>query len=480
MKVAIAGASGFIGQLLLQSNPSEEFDWIALGRSVPSAGRRGGEPVWRSCDLFSLPQIEAALEGAEVGIYLVHSMLPRAKLTQSSFEDCDLILADNFARAARKAGLKRIIYLSGLLPGTQKLSRHLESRREVADALASTGVPVTTLRAGLVLGAQGSSFQMMYLLVKRLPVMICPKWTQTRTQCIAASDVVQLIRFCLRDERTRGGSFDIGSPEVLTYQQLMTQLAEELGKRPRFFSVPLFTPGLSRLWIQLITGGSRNLVAPLVQSLKHEMVVHDDTLMRLFGKPMMGIREAMRLSLVGIKPTLRSSTHLRKKQLEGVPEVRSIQRLRLPAGRTAEWVATEYFQWLPRFLWPLVLVAQVDGEVDTWIFKLAFLRTPLLKLWHCRERSTSDCHLFYLRGGLLVKKDQSPHARLEFREVLGHRACLAAIHEYRPSLPWVIYKFTQALLHLLVMARFRRHIERTSKEPSPDARPTFNPPKGAN
>jgi uncharacterized protein YbjT (DUF2867 family) len=457
VKVVIAGAAGFIGKLLLE-DLSPDHEVIALGRSVPAAG--AGTPSssveWRNCDLFSLLQAENAVKGAEVAIYLVHSMLPRASLTQSTFEDCDLLLADNFARAARRAGVKRIIYLGGLVPSDGVLSKHLLSRKEVETALSGGGIAVTCLRSGLVLGAQGSSFQMLYTLVKRLPVMICPKWTATLTQCTAASDVVSLIRFCIHDPRTVGETFDVGGPEVLTYRNLMALLAEEMHVRRRFFSVPFFSPGLSRLWVQLITGGSRNLVSPLVQSLKHEMIVRDDRLMRIYGKPLLGVREALRRCLTGIAPTLRSSTKQRWVQLRGRPEVRSIQRMPLPPGKTAAWVAQQYFEWLPRFLYPFVLVNKV--ERDTWALRVLFLRTPLLLLWFCSERSTQDRQLFYIRGGLLARAEQGTNARLEFREVLQGQACLAAIHEFRPRLRWEIYKYTQALAHLWVMRRFRKHL----------------------
>ncbi len=467
MKVAIAGASGFVGQLLIE-NLKGEFDLIALGRSVPTSGPTSGpnsdsashEVVWRSCDLFSLAQIENGLEGADVGIYLVHSMLPSAALTQSNFEDSDLLLADNFARAAKKAGLKRIIYLGGLVPSGSEISQHLRSRKEVEQALGSYGVPVTSLRAGLILGSQGSSFQMLYILVKRLPVMICPRWTRTLTQCIAASDVVDLIRFCLKDERTVGHTYDLGSPEVLSYQQLMATLAQLMGLKRRMYPVVFFSPGLSRLWVQLITGASRNLVAPLVESLRHEMVVRNPALMNLYGHPLLGVRESLRRCLVKIQPTLRSSTRQRTKQLRGLAEVRSIQRLPRVDGKSAAWVASEYFSWLPRGLKPFILVHPGD-EPGIWIFRLAFLpQFPMLLLKYCPERSMPDRQLFYIVGGLLAKSQQSSNSRLEFREVMNRGVYLAAIHEFRPALPWLIYRYTQALVHLWVMRSFRNHLSR--------------------
>ena len=459
MKIVIAGASGFIGGLLLDALKADH-QLIALGRSKAAAGGtislEGVE--WRSCDLFSLLQTESAVQGAEVGIYLVHSMLPRAKLTQSSFEDCDLLLADNFARAAQKMGVKKILYLSGLIPEGSVLSKHLESRREVERALASRGSLVTTLRSGLILGAQGSSFQMLYLLVKRLPVMVCPSWTRTRTQCIAASDVIELIQQCIEDPSTPGKAYDIGSPEVMSYRDLMLLLSVTMKKKRLFFSVPFFSPGLSRLWVQLITGGSKNLVSPLVESLRHEMVTRKEALLVLRGKAMMSVGEALRRCLKGIRPSLRSATRERRRLLQGKPEVRSIQRLPLPDSKSASWISDEYFRWLPRFLGPLIMVRKDESDEELWLFRIPFLKTPLLRLWRCRERSSEDRQLFYIRGGLLVARNQSANARLEFRSVLDGEACLAAIHEFKPALSWVLYKYTQALVHLWVMTRFRKHL----------------------
>lgn len=462
VKVAIAGASGFIGQLLLE-DLSNDFEVMALGRNPSKTQFNEGSTnfVWRGCDLFSLIQTEAALEGAEIALYLVHSMLPRASLTQSSFEDCDLLLADNFARAARKCGVKRIIYLGGLIPKGNTLSAHLKSRLEVERALASTGIPVTTLRAGLILGARGSSFQMLYLLVKYLPVMICPSWTQTLTQCIFYRDVVNLIRFCIENDQTMARTYDIGIPEVITYRQLMSLLAEEMHVRRFFFSVSFFTPGLSRLWVQLITGASRNLVAPLIQSLEHEMIVQNDELLRLYGKPLVTMRQALWESIQAISPNLRAQTKGRIRQLRFDPEVRSIQRLAVPEGKNAQSIANAYFDWLPKFLRPLVVVEEQAHRPGVWAFRFSFLKVPLLMLEHCPKRSSEDRQLFYICGGLLSARDQNPNARLEFREVMAGTFCLAAIHEFKPALPWPIYKYTQAILHLWVMNSFRAFLARS-------------------
>lgn len=168
LKVVIAGASGYIGRSLLTSL-GDHADIIGLSRS-DSKNDDGIE--WRSCDLFSMKDTEKGVTGADIAVYLIHSMMKSAKLTQGSFEDMDVILADNFAQAAQKQGIKHIIYLTGIIPNEDEahLSRHLKSRLEVERILSSYTIPVTSLRAGLIIGPKGSSFPILTKLVKRLPV----------------------------------------------------------------------------------------------------------------------------------------------------------------------------------------------------------------------------------------------------------------------------------------------------------------------
>jgi len=201
--VVIAGATGFVGRHLGR-RLRERAHVIGLSRVTP---RQAGDAAdaWRACDLLGLRNTERALEGAEYAYYLVHSMMPSARLTQGSFWDFDLIVADNFARAAQRAGVKQIIYLGGIVPGREVLSHHLTSRFEVERALQAYGVPVTTLRAGLVVGAEGSSFLAMARTLERLPVVFCPPWADTLSHPVALEDAVTLLAFCLGDRRTCRG-----------------------------------------------------------------------------------------------------------------------------------------------------------------------------------------------------------------------------------------------------------------------------------
>ena len=273
--IAIAGASGFVGRHLCQRLADNGHRVLALSRS-------GKPPVdhpnveGRPCDLFSLLDAERAVHGADKAVYLVHSMLPSARLTQASFEDMDLVLADNFARACRRSDVTHAVYLGGIvpqLPDDTSLSQHLASRREVESALAAYGMAVTTLRAGLVIGPHGSSFRIVTRLVRRLPTMLGPSWTRTPTQPVALRDVVDIIARTLEEAKPAGGAYDIGCPDVVTYTELMQRTAEHmLGQRPVVRPVPVLTPRLSALWVSLVSSTPMALVKPLVQSLSHPMV----------------------------------------------------------------------------------------------------------------------------------------------------------------------------------------------------------------
>ncbi len=448
--VVIAGASGFVGRAL--AGPlSERFRVVGIARGAGPTGAPWAE--WRPCDLLNLREAEEALAGARYAIYLVHSMMPSARLTQASFSDLDLLCADNFARAAARAGVEQIVYLGGLVPETSHLSLHLQSRLEVEATLARHGVPVTTLRAGLVIGGGGSSFEILTKLVRRLPAMVCPRWTQTRMQPIAIDDVVKLLDFAVARRECYGQTFDIGAPEAMSYRKLMEMCAEILGVRRRMVPVRLFSPSLSRLWVSLVTGAPRALVGPLVESLRHEMVARDHRLADMAGLTPTPVRTAIENALaVDRADRPRANADAPKRWQASV--VQSVQRMRLPANQNALWAATEYARWLPKALGRLVRV-EVDAQENIRFF-LFFLSIPLLVLLLVRERSTPDRQLYFLGDGLLSRR--SERGRLEFRQVLDGRTLLVAIHDYSPRLPWFLYVLTQAPFHASIMAAFRRHL----------------------
>jgi len=458
--VAVAGAGGFIGRALAEQLGTSAH-LRGLSRSA-RVGASGGYDSWVACDLFSLLDAEGALRGARSAVYLVHSMMPSARLTQGRFEDLDLVCADNFARAAKSAGLERIVYLGGLLPPVGvSLSRHLQSRSEVESTLASHGTPLVTLRAGLVIGPGGSSWQILSKLVRRLPVMACPRWTRTLTQPIGLDEVVALLAACVSRGDIEAGTYDVGGPDVLSYRDMMQATARAMGKRRPMFSVPLLTVGLSRLWVSTVTGAPKELVEPLIESLVHPMVARDRELQaRLVipGRPLAELLAetiAAEARTVAPKAAPRNGRKAKKRAL-----VRSVQRLGLPPGRDAAWVAEEYIRWLPTWLIARVLRIEVDAA-KRCRFYAPFSKKPLLELSLSPDRSRPDRVLFYITGGMLAKLGGRP--RLEFREVIDGSHVIAAIHDFEPRLPWFIYSSTQAIVHLWVMRAFGRYLARLAR-----------------
>ena len=186
------------------------------------------------------------------------------------------------AREASAAGLRQIVYLGGLGDDSPDLSPHLRSRIETGRALASGSVPVTTLRAAMVVGAGSAAFETILALVDRLPAMICPRWVSTPTQPIALADVVALPRRSLRPRPTLSGeSFDVGGPEVMTYREMIEQIGRLRGRRPLIVEVPVLTPRLSSYWLRLVTPVGAAVARPLIEGLRTETIVRDNRIREL-------------------------------------------------------------------------------------------------------------------------------------------------------------------------------------------------------
>jgi uncharacterized protein YbjT (DUF2867 family) len=457
-RIVIAGATGFVGRAVAERlaarrvRTGEDFEIIGLTR-----GRRDAAGAWDrlvTCDLFSLKDVESALAGARYVAYLVHSMLPSARLVQGDFADLDLICADNVGRAAANVGIEQIVYLGGLIPAGDELSAHLASRREVERALGTHGVPVTTLRAGLVIGREGSSFEILTRLVRRLPAMILPSWTARRCQPIDLVTAAMLIDYVIGRRECHGETYDIGGPDVSSYREMLAIVGEVVGVRRPAVQVPILTPRLSRLWISLITGAPAALVAPLVESLRHDLVCRDRRLQAAASLPGLSLRDAVVAAAGDAHARARRPQAYRRAPAATLTGVRSVQRLHLPPGRDALWAAHEYLHWLPHGTSPLLRVEVRDDRACT--FRVAGWRRSLLELTFAPERSSPDRQLFYVTGGVLARPTR--RGRLELRVTPDGEHLLAAIHEYLPRLPWPIYRWTQALVHHWVMARFDEHL----------------------
>lgn len=458
-KVAIAGASGFIGKMLIDEI-KDEYNVRALARHT---SENSENVEWQECDLYSLLDAENGLKDVDYAFYLVHSMNPNARLTQSNFADMDLILADNFGRAAKKAGVKQIIYLGGIIPESKdSLSPHLQSRLEVEKALGAYGVPVTTIRASLIVGPHGSSFQIVENLVKKLPVMVCPKWTLSNCQPISVYDVLKILHWCIGNPETYNKTSDAGGADIMPYIDLMRETARLMNLKRRIFSVPVFSAGFSKLWVSVFSGTPIELVSPLIESLRHPMVAKNAWIQERMGLKVMSFSEAVSKVLEFEKSEAKPQIKSVQKNInkERINDVRSIQRLPLPLGKDAEWIAVEYARWLPKFMHPFIKV-KVD-ENKNCFFYINFINIPLLELSYSKERSSPDRTLFYITGGFLTN-NTSKRGRLEFREIIDKKYILAAIHDYYPTLPWFIYNMTQARVHLWVMQNFSKHLYEMSK-----------------
>jgi uncharacterized protein YbjT (DUF2867 family) len=289
-RILVTGATGFIGTRLVGA-------LVEAGHEVKSMTRRPesydgpGRPV--RGDVGDRASLTEPLEDVEVAYYLVHS------LDSADFEERDAEAARRFAEAAAKTGVQQIVYLGGL--GNEDdgaLSPHLRSRREVEALLGSSGVPVTVLRAAIVVGRGGISWEMTRQLVKRLPAMVVPRWVGTRTQPIGIDDVVSYLVGVGGNEKAVGQVFEIGGPEVLTYGEMLQQAALVMhGREIPVVQVPVLTPRLSSLWLSLVTDVDLTTGRNLIDSMGTEVVVADDAIKDVVPLDLVPYREAVRRAL---------------------------------------------------------------------------------------------------------------------------------------------------------------------------------------
>ncbi len=280
-RVLVTGATGYVGGRLAPRLVEAGHHVRVLVRG--GAERLAGRP-WATDvevvdgDVLNPATLGPALRDIDVAFYLIHSMGGN----HERFAERDLVAARGFAQAAAHAGVQRIIYLGGLGDAHSNLSEHLRSRQATGDALREAGIPVTEFRAGMVVGSGSLSFEMMRALTERLPVMLCPTWVYTRTQPIAIRDVLAYLMAALETPESAGKIIEIGGADVLTYADMITTYARVRGLRRRLLPVPVLSPELSALWVNLITPVPGNIARPLIEGLRNELVVRDDTAQRLF------------------------------------------------------------------------------------------------------------------------------------------------------------------------------------------------------
>ncbi len=287
--VLVTGATGFVGRRLVPALLEQGHAVRAMTRN-PGSYTGPGEPV--RGDVADRPALETALTGVDVAIYLVHS------LDHADFERRDREGARNFSAAAAAAGVSQVVYLGGLGSESDDLSAHLRSRREVEEILGSDGVPVTALRAAIVVGHGGISWEITRQLVKNLPAMVVPKWVNTRTQPIALDDVVRYLAGVVGNEDAIGRTFEIGGPESMTYLEMLQKAAVVSGTAALpIVQVPVMTPRLSSYWLALVTDVDVTTGRNLIDSMATEVVVTDTSIRDVVPGDPMTYAEAVRIAL---------------------------------------------------------------------------------------------------------------------------------------------------------------------------------------
>jgi uncharacterized protein YbjT (DUF2867 family) len=313
VKVLVTGASGFIGSRVVSKILSVYISYnvsndnckiLCLTRNKESLRYRyekyNGAVEIVEADVQDYSQLVKVMNGVNIAFYLIHSMEGSSK-EWKKFSQRDRLAAQNFAKAATECSVDRIIYLGGLIheEGTEGnneglLSDHMRSRKEVGDILRTSNARVTIFRAAVILGHGGGSFQMLEYLVKRLPLMVCPKWVLTKSQPISVDDVVEYLVRSIDVNETEGKDFDIGGTEVLTYLQMMKRYATMLKKHIKIIIIPFLTPRLSSYWVDLITPVKASLARPLIDSLKYEATVRDEAIKKMIPLKLKTFEEAIK------------------------------------------------------------------------------------------------------------------------------------------------------------------------------------------
>ena len=294
MKILLSGATGYIGKRLLPVLLAEGHEVICCVRDMErfdSSGFDRKQVRLVEVDFLDEFTLENIPEDIDAAFYLIHSM----STSIDDFESLEKLSAENFRKRIDRTNARQVIYLSGII-NEEKLSRHLSSRRAVEETLAGGRFHLTTLRAGIIVGSGSASFEIIRDLVEKLPVMVAPRWLNTRAQPIAIRNVIQFLKGVLDNPETYDQSFDIGGPDILTYKEMLLQFAKVRKLRRTILVVPVMTPKLSSYWLYFITSTSYRLAVNLVHSMKVEVVCQENDLQDRLGIELLSYQEAVELA----------------------------------------------------------------------------------------------------------------------------------------------------------------------------------------
>jgi len=288
----VFGASGYIGTNLTEHLLAEGCRVRATSRRLEVLEGRGWQAI-ELCraDALEPETLDRCLAGVDIAYYLVHSMAAGA-----AFPELDALAAQNFAAAATRQGIRRIVYLGGLTPDEPR-SAHLRSRRETGDILRQGTVPVTEIRAGMIIGPGSAAWEVIRDLVNHLPLMITPRWVSSRSTPIALSNLLQYLAEVPRLEETAGHVYDVAGPDVLTYVEIMRRYGAMVGKRPLIIPVPVLTPRLSSYWLRLVTSVPTNIARALIDGLSQDFIAEDTRLTALVPQKLLSFDEAVQEAL---------------------------------------------------------------------------------------------------------------------------------------------------------------------------------------
>lgn len=462
-RIAIAGTSSFVGAAVCGAL-APRFEVAALTRSMARAVAGGVVGVeLRPCDHFSRKELVAALQGVDYAVYLVHNRDPSARLDQAQSRDMDLLVADNFAWAAARAGVKQILCRTPLVASPHR--RTARNAREMEEVLRSHGVPLTVLRTGLVVGPGGELSKLLVRMVRRLPLIPLPRLADTQLRPINLESFLAAVQHCMGNPDAFGQAFDVVGPEPVSLRWMLEETANHLGRRPRF----LVWPSMPKRAFGALLRSLRPSLHPdflvyLLDMFSGETPDPANSVGCLLPNDWLPIRKTLEASVRAEQQAALSRPPQRVQDDEAIRQmgrVRSIQRLRLPERRNAEWLADHYFAWLGTLMGAFIRTER--DEDGSWTVRQRPGGATLLALTFKPTHSSPDRRMFFITGGILARFLGGRTARLEFRDLLGGRYSMVAIHDFDPSLPWYFYRFTQAVIHGLVMKGFQGHMEQLAE-----------------